>query len=68
LLKSDSAATWDEAEQRYLGLLALNQSAKDATLVERLQSLLEMRALPVGYSTPRGDFNPVEFARRLKGS
>jgi len=65
LMKADGTASWDEAEQRYLALLALNQSAKDAGVSDRLRMLLDVRALPQGYTAPRGDFDPVEFARRL---
>ncbi|MCI0681459.1 MAG: cytochrome c family protein [Gemmataceae bacterium] len=66
LLMSDNVTSWDEAEQLYLAFVALNQTAKDTALGERLKSLLDVRALPPGYATPRGDVDPRSIVRRLR--
>jgi hypothetical protein len=61
-------ASWDIAEQTYLGLLALNRVAKDPAWQERLGALRDDRAFKTGWNSPPHEFVPSIFVEKLRGA
>jgi hypothetical protein len=56
----ERAQNWDAAEQAYLALYALNQTAGNAGMGDRLRALLKERVWP-----PRLGFDPTIFVKGL---
>jgi hypothetical protein len=67
---SESALGWDQAEQTYLALQALNCAAKDRHYRQALDALLGVRAFRPGWtgpaSQPRGGFRAAAFFDELR--
>ena len=66
-------AGWDGAEQVYLALHALNQSAANPAVAAVLQELTTLRAFPLCFDSPiswpqngKGRFEPRDFFERLR--
>jgi hypothetical protein len=71
--ESRAEAGWDGAEQVYLALHALNQSAADPAVAAVLQELTTLRAFPLGFDSPiswpqngKDRFEPQDFIKRLR--
>jgi hypothetical protein len=66
----EQTASWDESEQLYLALQALNQVAKAPRYQRALDALIEARAFPIGWegplSLPPAGFRPHAFLSALQ--
>jgi hypothetical protein len=63
----ERGAGWDTCEQLFLAVDALNVTAREPRYQNRLAALLNRRAFPAGWSSPRSEFDTKNFFRILRG-